>query len=473
MADVFPDKSVPESAPSERPAKYRATPEATPRMPPGVPYIVVNEAAERFSFYGMRGILAVFMTEYLRNSNGELAVMTGPEANEHYHQFVSAVYFLPLLGAIVADGLLGKYRTIMSLSIVYCFGHLALALDETRLGLGIGLTLIALGSGGIKPCVTANVGDQFGALNQHLLSKVFNWFYFSINLGAALSTWLTPFLLRHYGPHVAFGLPGVLMALATIAFWMGRYKFVHVPPGGWAFLRETFSGEGLSALLRLGGMVLFLMMFWAVFDQTGSEWVLQAKGMDRVVFGVELFDPSQVQLLNPTLVMAMIPLFVYGVYPAIDRYWRLTALRKIGLGLFVTVLAAAITWWIQVRLDAGEHPSILWQMLNYVILTSAEILVSITCLDFFYTQAPKRMKSIVMSVDMLAVSLGNYLTAAVNSRVIAAKGQSALEGANFFAFFTLAMLVTAVAFVVYAQFYRDRTYLQDAPDPGTPPAAAA
>src|SRR5262245_16578936 len=143
-------------------ANYLTAPVKSTRMPPGVPYIVGNEAAERFSFYGMRSILTVFMTKYLLDRSGHLAVMTGEQAKVNFHIFVWAVYFLPFLGALLSDAVWGKYRTIIILSIVYCLGHLTLALDSTRLGLVIGLGLIAIGSGGIKPCVSANVGDQFG-----------------------------------------------------------------------------------------------------------------------------------------------------------------------------------------------------------------------------------------------------------------------------------------------------------------------
>src|SRR5690606_20902579 len=103
----------------------------------------------------------------------------------------------------------------------------------------------------IKPCVSAHVGEQFGLKNQSLLSKVFSWFYFSINLGAVLSQVLTPLLLKHYGPHIAFGVPGVLMAIATVTFWAGRRRFAHIPPGGKRFLQETTSKEGLTVMLRL------------------------------------------------------------------------------------------------------------------------------------------------------------------------------------------------------------------------------
>ena len=114
---------------------YRTAPLASSKMPPGIPYIVANEAAERFSFYGMRAILTVFMTQYLVDSSGALAVMSDSEARKYFHLFVASAYLFPFIGAIIADAFWGKYRTIINLSIVYCLGHACLAIDETRLGL--------------------------------------------------------------------------------------------------------------------------------------------------------------------------------------------------------------------------------------------------------------------------------------------------------------------------------------------------
>jgi len=122
----------------------------------------------------------------------------------------------------------------------------------------LGLLLITLGAGGIKSSVSANVGDQFGPRNKHLLEKVFGWFYFSINFGSFFSTLMTPVLLDHFsradlygrhakhlGPAVAFGVPGVLMITATLVFWLGRKKFVHIPPSGSTLMKEAFqSGRG-------------------------------------------------------------------------------------------------------------------------------------------------------------------------------------------------------------------------------------
>ena len=440
-------------------ARYRTAPAPTRGIPSGIPYIVGNEAAERYSYYGMRAILVIFMTKFLMNAQGELDLMSDEQAKTWFHGFVTAVYFFPIFGAIIADAFLGKYRTIMLLSVVYCLGHLTLAIDDTRIGLAVGLGLIAIGSGGIKPCVSAHVGDQFGPTNAHLLSKVFGWFYFAINVGALASILFAEPLLHHFGSSVAFGVPGVLMALATLVFWLGRNEFVHIPPGGVAFLREVFSRSGLLALGKLFIVYTFIAMFWALFDQQGSSWVLQAERMDRH-FIVD-WDPSQAQWLNPALVLLFIPLFNRLIYPAFDRFWPLTPLRKISLGLFLTVPAFLLPAWLETRLDAGESVNIVWQLGGYIIMTGAEILVSITALEFSYTQAPRRMKSLVMGAFLMSVSIGNFFTAAVNYLIQNPDGSSKLEGASYYLFFAAAMTITAVLFVPVAVWFKEQTYIQE------------
>ncbi len=441
-------------------SQYPTAPIRTDGMPPGIPYIVGNEAAERFSFYGMKAILVVFMTEYLMGPAGSLDPMAKPEAMFYYHLFSAGVYFFPFLGAILADALWGKYATIVSLSLVYCAGHVALALDETRVGLFLGLTLIALGAGGIKSCVSAHVGDQFGPWNSRLLERVFSWFYFAINLGAASSSLLTPLLLRYVGPGMAFGVPGILMALATLVFFLGRYRFAHIPPAGLGFLRDAFSREGLSVLLRLTLIYAFVTVFWSLFDQCGSSWVLQAKNMDRRWLGIE-WTPSQIQAANPILIMLLIPLFSYVIYPAAGRLVRVTPLRKMSVGMFLAAASFAIIAGAEHLIEAGKTPSIVWQLLAYVVLTSGEILVSITGLEFSYTQAPRSMKSLVMGLWFLAVSSGNTLTAGVNYLIQNPDGTTKLDGPSYFWFFTAMMGGAAVLFVGVASAYRERTYLQE------------
>ena len=400
---------------------YLTAPRASKKMPKGIPYIIGNEAAERFSFYGMKGILVVFMTKYLHllTDNPNIAAMNKAASIELYHNFTSWVYLTPILGALLADTLLGKYRTIISLSLVYCMGHLTLAFMGSggltpEAWMMTGLALISLGSGGIKPCVSAHVGDQFGESNATWLTKVFGWFYISINVGAFISTILTPWLLEWYGPHLAFGIPGILMAIATFVFWMGRNKFIHIQPKGVGFMRETFSGEGLKTITKLAIIFSFVAVFWALFDQTGSSWVLQAEDLNRLWLGVHWL-PSQIQAINPIMIVILVPIFGFGIYPMVDKIFFLTPLRKVSIGLFVMVIGFAMVSVVQQWIDQGQQPSIGWQIFAYAILTSSEVMVSITCLEFAYTQAPRNMKSVIMALFLMSVSLGNFFTAGVNS----------------------------------------------------------
>ncbi len=461
--------------------EYATRPPNISTMPPGVPYIIGNEAAERFSFYGMRSILIIFMTSYIMTSGGKPDHMSEAEARGYFALFVGAVYFLPILGAILAEAFLGKYKTIFFLSIVYCAGHFALALNDTRIGLVIGLGLIAIGSGGIKPCVSANVGDQFGESNKHLLSKVFGWFYFSINAGSFISTLLCPVLLHNpnWGPRWAFGVPGIAMVIATIFFWAGRKKFVHIPPGGWQFVKQFFSKEGLGALGRLIIVYVFVAVFWSLWDQSsGGSWTLQARGMDLFVpwlpwmqfspfamgWGVNLL-PAQVQTANPIFILLFIPLVNYIIYPAIDKFFTLTPLRKIGIGLFLTAGSFLVIAYIQTLLDAGQKPNVNWQFLAYAILTMGEAMVSITGLELSYTQAPNKMKSAIMAAWLFTVSMGNFFTAGVNFIILNPDGSAKMTDLQYYLFFAGLMFVAAVIFTIVAKFYRYRTYLQSQETP--------
>ncbi len=438
---------------------YLTTPIETDKMPPGIPYIIGNEAAERFNFYGMRAILFVFMTKYLVDRSGALSPMEANDANRWYHVFLFANYFFPTMGAIVSDVFWGKYRTILWLSLVYCLGSVVLAVDHTRLGLTLGLTLIAVGSGGIKPCVSANVGDQFGKANQHLLAKAFGWFYFSINVGSSVSIYVIPILLAKYGPGPAFGLPAVLMLVATYVFWSGRNKTIHVPPAGKAFLGELFSREGLLTIVRLAVVFSFMIAFWSLWDQSGSEWVEQAEKMDLHFLGINWLA-SQVQVVNAFMVLAFIPLCQYVIYPGIDRVWRITPLRKIGLGLVMIGLSFLVSAWIETKLGAGIKLNVGWQMPAYALLTLGEVMASITALEFAYTQAPRSLKSVIQSLYLLSISFGNLFTALVHWFIKNPDGSLKLTGAGYYVFYAAVAGAAALVFTIFAMRYRGKTYLQ-------------
>ncbi|MBK7584198.1 MAG: MFS transporter [Myxococcales bacterium] len=547
----------------------------TKGWPPGVPYIIGNEGCERFSFYGMRSILTLYMADVLYKHHPLFESAPKDFAKEHYHLFVAAVYAFPMIGAILADRLIGKYRTIFWLSLVYTAGHAVLALGEGSVwGLWLGLGLIAVGSGGIKPCVSANVGDQFGRSNWFRVRTVYQAFYFIINFGSFFATLMIPWLWKRFGISIAFGVPGVLMAIATFVFWLGRHKFVHVParPGGTIGLLDTLSSTALfmsvghffftatkplwvqvsATLVHLGiGFVLFeirqrkqpddgflavlwfaikryfggdksqapaladgdaadenaaspeltaevrarrkklsesrffgpavrhfgigtvegpvavlaimtvfflVSLFWALFDQHGSSWVIQAKAMERVVplFGSDPIDPQQVAALNPLMVMMLIPILNYGLYPLVEKLGvKATPLRRMTAGMLVASASFVAVALIQQRIDV-EGPgkvAIEWQLIPYLIITLAEVLVSVTGLEFAYTQAPKRMKSTIMGFWLLTVAAGNVLVSVIST--------IKLPEAQFFWLFAGLMAGAGALFGVRAYFYKQQDFIQD------------
>ena len=127
--------------------------------------------------------------------------------------------------------------------------------------------------------------------------------------------------------------------------------------------------------------------------------------------------PSQIQAANPFLILVLIPIFSWWIYPSVEKVLPLTPLRKIGTGLFLMVLSFAVISLAQQAIDLGHTPSVWWQLLAYLIFTAAEILISIVCLEFAYTQAPRKMKSFVMSLFLLSVFAGNALTGIINTYI--------------------------------------------------------
>jgi proton-dependent oligopeptide transporter, POT family len=251
-------------------------PDPNARMPRQIPYIIASEGCERFSFYGMRNILTPFLTTMLLLHLPEEA--RRGEAKDVFHTFVMGVYFFPVLGGWLADRFFGKYNTILWFSLIYCIGHACLAIFEDSVnGFYTGLFLIALGAGGIKPLVASFVGDQFDSRTKHLAKLVFDAFYWIINFGSFFASLIMPVFLAELGPSIAFGIPGVLMFIATAVLWLGRKRYVMVKPNAHnphSFMKvvrsalfTTTPGQGRPGLvIALVGCALaaasFLTLYW-------------------------------------------------------------------------------------------------------------------------------------------------------------------------------------------------------------------
>lgn len=456
------------------------------RWPQQIKYIIGNEACERFSYYGMRSILAGYITgAVLQGGLGQ----TGDRSTEIIHMFVSVNYFTPLLGAWLSDKFIGRYHTIFWVSLLYCLGHGVLACSDFAGGvdgkmwcLFAGLTLIAFGSGGIKPCVSAFMGDQFKPEQSHLLQKAYGAFYWSINLGSFFSFLVIPWVKKHHGYSWAFGVPGIFMAVATLVFWLGTKHYVRVPASRetktagffkvfwhaltgakvagqdfWSGARQRFTAAEVDAarsVLPILGVFALVPPFWSLFDQTSSTWVLQ--GGKMIPFNIFDFQigAEEMQSANPLLVMILVPLLTLLIYPRLGR-WA-SPLRRMSYGMFLGAFSYVIVAWLQHRLEAGAQLSIAWQILPYIVLTAAEVLVSTTGLEFAFREAAPEMKSLIMSFWLLTVTAGNLLVAFITK--FSAKGTGGEESVTTGRFLLYAGLsfVVAILFSAVAAFYKYR-----------------
>ncbi len=411
------------------------------RYPSQIKYIIGNEACERFSYYGMLGILELYLVRRMG--------MGGDDATKTQHLFAAAVYFLPLAGGWLADRWLGRYWTILSISLFYCLGHGTLALFEgSRTGLYAGLALIAIGAGGIKPCVAAFVGDQFKPGQHHLLTNIYGWFYWVINLGAAAAFFLIPLVHVRWGYAWAFGIPGLAMGLATFIFWLGRGQYVRQPPERQARRSKEEAAADRKSLLRIALVFLPVPVFWTLYNQTSSTWVLQGAKMTPF----HALNGETMQVAGAVLVMIWTPLLTLLLYPMAGRLgWRPTALRRMTAGMFLAAASFVVCGLVQARMDRGQSMSILWQLACYMVLEPGEVLLSATGLEFAFAQAPARLKSVVMSLWLMTVATGHFLVAAFTElyqRFVKA------AGASQFFFYAAVMFAAAVVFAFCSSRYR-------------------
>nr|XP_033803319.1 solute carrier family 15 member 1 isoform X2 [Geotrypetes seraphini] len=366
-------------------------------------FIVINEFCERFSYYGMRAVLVLYFNYFLKWDENLSTVI--------YHTFVALCYLTPILGAIIADSWLGKFKTIIYLSIVYVIGQALMSISsinditdnnrdgepdiiEIHIALSmVALMLIALGTGGIKPCVAAFGGDQFEEHQDRQRSRFFAIFYLSINAGSLISTIVTPILKAQecgiYSKQqcypMAFGVPAALMVVALIVFIIGSRMYKKVDPEGNIMvtffkcivfaIRNRFRNRSkeipkrehwldwgkekyddrliaqIKMVLRVLVLYIPLPMFWALFDQQGSRWTLQATTMNGD-FGAIQIEPEQMQTVNAILIVIMVPIVDGIVYPLIRKCkLNFTPLKRMTVGMFFAAMAFVAAALVQIKID--------------------------------------------------------------------------------------------------------------------------
>ncbi|KAM9991671.1 hypothetical protein ACTFIZ_005063 [Dictyostelium cf. discoideum] len=528
------------------------------KFPTSFPFILGNEICERFSFYGIKTILILYLTNYMEYSDDKSTVIL--------HSFNFVAYLFPILGAYIADAKIGKFKTILIFSIVYVVGSIVLSVtsidgvvgekgNRSPIGIIIGLGLIAMGTGAIKSNVPTFAGDQLKSNQGNLLERLFQIFYWCINLGSLASTLLTPILRKYVGFWLAFGIPSFLLICSTIIFVIGskfyvkravsesilwttlkimafaikekfkilksRYKrnsrgmlytnpYTSVSGTNWMDLSKIEYDSQLVDSIKAAMNVLLvftpLPFFWCMFDQTSSRWTIQAAQLNTCLFNngkSVCIEPEQIQALNPLFIMVFIPIVEFTIYKPLKHFgFNLKPLIKMSIGMVLAVISFLIAMFLQISIDKSIKNNIInnsfssssssssssisisssgdiidnndiksnlsvWLLFpQYLIITIAEILISIPGLEFAYANAPSSMKSIIMSGWLLAISIGNiFVVFVVDGISFSKQWTEFLFFASVMLFFTFIFIILSYRFkptdISVTQYSEDLTNLKE------------
>lgn len=409
--------------------------------PLGFWFFFWGEFAERASYYGMRAILLLYMIDQLHFEKAD--------ASRAMAYFMAACYLLPLVGGYVADHYLGKYRTIVYFSLPYILGHVILGIEQVPFLL-VALALLAMGSGVIKPNVSTLMGmtyDQQRPGQMRLRSDAFAIFYGAINIGAAISSFALPWIRTHYGYQIAFLFPAVLMAIAFAIFALGKPFYATETIQRRKLTPEEYRGR-LAVLSRILGLFLVVTFFWSIYDQSAITWTLFAK--EHLELNLSLFgwrfslDPDALQALNPVLIVTLLPPVTFLWHRLGERGLFLKATDRMLVGFVLTGLAMAVFAVGAYRAETLGRVSVLWEVVPYVIITMAELCISVVGLELAFTAAPPTMKSFVTAVWWLTVFAGDMLNSLITP------WYTEYSPTVFFSLLAVAMIPVTAAFAVIA-----------------------
>lgn len=437
-------------------------------LPKSVYFIIGNEFSERFAYYGMKAILFLYL-----KSIG----LSDKDSTASVHGFNALAYLCPLIGAILADSYLGRYKTILYLSIVYCMGTTLLCLSSISnqsFLVFVALGLIALGTGGIKPCVSAFGADQI----THSFSKFFSMFYFSINAGSLISMLLVPIIRKTscLGSEtcypIAFGLPAIVMCSSILIFYAGSSLYHHQEPQNVFFTvfdviknafkfrsrtevsfldRARFAGcdedliSNLKKFFKVLKIFIPLPMFWALYDQMGTRWTSQAQNMNP--YFIFRIDADQMAVINTILVLSLIP-----VSRIFYKKVKITLINRMICGMILACLSFLCAAFLESKVQKHqpfcfnqqscfeESIHVLWQIPQYILMTLAEIFFSVSGLEFAYLHSPTMFKSLCQAAWLLTVAVGNIYVVLIT--------QLQLEPVFEFLFYVQLLIICT--FFVYA-----------------------
>ncbi|MDE1149402.1 MAG: oligopeptide:H+ symporter [Azospirillaceae bacterium] len=424
------------------------------RHPVGFWFVFWGELAERACYYGMRTLLALYITAQLGFSDSDAATVI--------QVFMASCYALPLIGGFIADRWLGRYPTIIIFSFPYIAGQVALSFASTPWMLYGSLAMLAVGAGAIKPNVSPLMARMYQEQGKEaLMDKAFSYFYVAINIGGFVTSYALPWVRDKAGYQVALMLPAALMAIALVAFAAGRRFYPQESAADRRAARARQVAEGAAGmtpeertrLFRMLAGFPMLLVFWMAYDQTATTWVFFARdyiNLDLWPFGFDL-TPDQLQAVNPLMIIVLTPIFNAFWGWRDRRQGAITPARtKVFVGFLITALSIAIMA-LAGYLASAEHPVSIWYMLvSNVVLGFGELCISMIGLQWAYMEAPARLKSSITALFLLTVFAGDM----VGGLYVQLYGR--LSSFNYFGG-QVAALLAAAAFFYAVSLRRQRT----------------
>jgi proton-dependent oligopeptide transporter, POT family len=442
----------------------KATRDAAPAdflgHPPALSFLFATEMWERFSYYGMRALLVLYMVKYVFQPGtadtviGLSALRHGleavfgpldiqPLASQIYGLYTGLVYLTPVIGGYLADRVLGQRRTVIIGASLMAVGHFMMAFEPALL---FALTLLILGNGAFKPNMSSQVGELYPPGDPRR-DRAYSIFYVGINLGAFLAPLVCGTLGERVGWHYGFGAAGVGMLIGLAIYLNASPKLPpdrlsrHLPEE-----KQTLSADERRAIWAL--MILFIptSLFWATYEQQGNTIALWAdQNTDRTVnllFFTAEIPTTWFQAINPLLIFAFTPfVVVFWAYQA-RRATEPSTLTKMAFGCFGA--AAAYIIMAVAAVHAGPaQASWAWLFAYFVVITFGELYISPIGLSLVSKVAPARHLAMMMGVWLATSFTGNFLAGYLGSF------WSSMEKPAFFAMIAAIAAAAGVAFLLF------------------------
>jgi proton-dependent oligopeptide transporter, POT family len=396
--------------------------------PRGLTFLFATEMWERFSYYGMRSLLVLYMTKYLLlrgHSETTLglasvkSVLEGvfgpldiqPLSSQIYGFYTALVYLTPIFGGLLADRVLGQHRTVIVGAVLMAIGHFMMAIEQLFL---LALFALILGSGAFKPNISTQVGGLY-APGDHRRDRAYSIFYVGINIGAFLAPLVCGTLGEEAGWHYGFAAAGVGMLIGLSIY---LYALPLLPPDelqkvkAGHVARRPLDGNEWRAVIAL--LVLFVptTLFWATYEQSGNTIVLWADANTDRTIGLVGF----ISQIPTTWFLAFNPFMIFAFTPFVVALWTRQAARgrepstvaKMALGCFGVAVAYAIMAIAALHAGGGKA-SWLWLFVFFVVLTIGELYLSPVGLSLVTKIAPTRILSMMMGVWLATSFVGGFL----------------------------------------------------------------